>query len=128
MMTADKPTVFVLEDDPANQDSLSQLLQLMKLPAEFFSTVSGFLDVHDPSRPGCLLLDIRMPGNGFSLMKELSARNSRLPVIVVTGHGDNETREKAIELGAVAFFEKPYDSRQLCECIQQVIEPTFKMI
>ncbi len=124
MMTAAKPTVFVLDDDPAIQDSLSQLLQVMNLPAEFFSTVREFLDVYDPSRPGCLLLDLRLPGDGFELLKKLADSESRLPIMVITGHGDSETREKAIKLGAVAFFEKPFDAQELCEFIRKVIEPT----
>lgn len=124
-MTAGKPTVFVLDDDLAIQDSLSQLLQAMNLPAEFFSTVREFLDVYDPSRPGCLLLDLRMPGNGFTLLKELPDSANRLPTIVISGHGDGETREKAIKLGAVAFFEKPFDAQKLCECIQKAIGPAF---
>ena len=62
-MTAGKPTVFVLDDDPAIQDSILALLHAMKLPGEVFSSVREFLDVYDPSQPGCLLLDIRMPGN-----------------------------------------------------------------
>ena len=118
-----EPTVFVLDDDPAIQDSLAVLLQMMKLPAEFFSTVSEFLEVYDPWRPGCLLLDLRLPGGGDSLLAELSARDSRLPVIVITGHGDVETKEKMMKLGAVAFFEKPFDTQQLCGSVRQAIEP-----
>lgn len=125
MKTPHKPTVFVLDDDLAIQDSLSKLLQVMKLPAEFFSTVSEFLDVYNPSRPGCLLLDLRLPGDGFELLKTLADFKSSLPVIVITGHGDSETRKKVIKLGAVAFFEKPFDVQELCECIGQVIEPNI---
>jgi FixJ family two-component response regulator len=121
MVTVSNPTVFVLDDDLAIQDSLGQLLRVMNLPGEFFSTVSDFLDVYDPSRLGCLLLDLRLPGDGFSLLKELKARNSRLPVIVVTGHGDDEIRDEATKLGAAAFFEKPYDVRELCNCIRQTM-------
>jgi len=117
-----EPTVFVVDDDPAIQDSLAVLMQTLHLPAEFYSSAREFLDVYDPSRPGCLLLDIRMPGSGFSLLKELSARESPLPVIVITGHGQNETRDKAIKLGAVAYFEKPFDVPELCECIRQMID------
>jgi two-component system response regulator FixJ len=124
MMTAAEPTVFVLDDDPAIRDSLSFLLQVMKLPAKCFSAVSEFLDVYDPSRTGCLLLDIRMPGNdGFSLLKELADSENRLPVIVVTGHGDCEAREKAMKLGAIEFYEKPYDTQQLCQSIREALEP-----
>ena len=122
-MTANKPTVFVLDDDPAIQDSLSALLQVMNLPAEFFSTVSEFLDVYDPARPGCLLLDLRLPGNGIELLKRMENSKSSLPIIVITGHGDSETKAKAIQLGAVELFEKPVDVQRLCECIRKVIEP-----
>ena len=121
-MTANKPTVFVLDDDPAIQDSLSALLQVMHLPAEFFSTVREFLDVYDPSRPGCLLLDLRLPGNGIELLKRMKNSKSSLPIIVITGHGDGETKAKAIELGAVELFEKPVDVQRLCECIRKAIE------
>ena len=122
MTTASKPTVFVLDDDPAIQDSLSALVQVMNLPAEFFSTVSEFLDVYDPSRPGCLLLDLRLPGNGIELLKRLENSKSSLPIIVITGHGDRETKVKAIKLGAVELFEKPVDVQRLWECIRKVIE------
>ena len=121
-MTPVEPTVFVLDDDPAILDSLSHLLQVMNLPAEFFSAISDFLDVYDPARSGCLLLDLRMPDGGFSLLEELSARDSCLRVIVITGHSDVQSREKAIELGAVGFFEKPFDVPQLCESIRQAIK------
>jgi two-component system response regulator FixJ len=123
MMTADKPTVFVLDDDPAIRDSLSTLFKVMKFPAEFFATVSEFLDVYDPSRPGCMLLDIRMPENdGLSLLKKLADSENTLPVIVVTGHGDCETRARATELGAIEFFEKPVDAEQLCQSIREALE------
>lgn len=122
-MTTGKPTAFVLDDDPAIQDSLSQLLQVMELPAEFFSTVDEFLAAHDPSRSGCLILDVRLPGGGLELLKTLSDSDSSLPVIVITGHGDDETKEKALALGAVSFFEKPFNVRQLCECIREAVAP-----
>ena len=96
----------------------------MNLPTELFSTVREFLDVYDPSRQGCLLLDIWMPGGGFSLLKELADTDSRLPIIVMTGHGDNESRDKAMKLGAIAFFEKPFDVAELCESIRQALEST----
>ncbi len=97
---------------------------MMDLPTECFSTVSEFLDVYDALRPGCLLLDLRLPGGGDSLLKKQSARESRLSVIVITGHGDMETQKMVMKLGAIAFFEKPFDSRELCERIRQVMEST----
>lgn len=122
-MTSRKPTVFVLDDDPAIQDSILALLHAMKLPGEVFSTVREFLDVYNPSQPGCLLLDIRMPGDdGFSLLKNLVDADNRMPVIVITGHGDSETREKATELGAIEFLEKPVDAEQLCQRIREALE------
>jgi two-component system response regulator FixJ len=86
-------------------------------------TVSEFVDVYDPSRSGCLLLDIRLPGGGLELLETLVASENSLPVIVITGYSDIETKGRALRLGAVAFFEKPFDVPQLCECIRDEIEP-----
>ncbi len=124
MTTVHKPTIFVLDDDPAIQDSFATLFQVMKLPAEFFRTVGEFLDVYDPERPGCLLLDLRLPGDGFELLKKFSKSDNGPPIIVITGHGDSETKDQAIKLGATAYFEKPCDNQALCDCIQRLLQPT----
>ena len=118
-------TVFVLDDDSAVQDSLAALMQVIELPVECYATVDDFLKAFDPNRKGCLLLDIRLPGDGFSLLRQLSAQNCKLPVIVITGHGDEETREKAVKLGAAAFFEKPFNPQQLCNRVEEVVDLTY---
>ena len=122
-MTESKPTVFVLDDDTSVQDSMAVLLQTMNLPAEFYSTVDDFFDHFEPSRSGCLILDIWLPGGGFNVLKRLSESKSNLKVIVITGHGDGETQKTALSLGADAFFEKPCDSEKLCECIESLMRP-----
>jgi len=126
-MTESKPTVFVLDDDQAVQDSLVALFIGMDLPAEFYLTVEDFFENYDPSRPGCLLLDVWLPGGGLNVLKKLTESQSILKVIVVTGHGDSETKKTALELGAHAFFEKPCDSNELCKCIRQAMEPMTKV-
>lgn len=118
-MNDSSPTVFVLDDDPAIQDSLGQVLRISNLPAEFFASVADFRAVYDPERAGCLLLDLRLPGDGFSVLKQFKSDGSRLPVIVITGHGDADTKERAMELGALAFFEKPFNIRELCDTIRE---------
>ena len=122
MTTIQKSTVFVVDDDQPILDSLASLLRTMKLPAKFYGATDEFLADYDSSQPGCLLLDIRLPGNGLTLLGKLSAEGSALPVIVITGHGDRETRDKAMKLGAVVFYEKPFDAQQLCKSIRQAIE------
>lgn len=121
------PTVFVLDDDPAIQDSLAQVLRVLGLRAEFFTTVADFCAAHDPSRTGCLLLDLRLPGDGFSLLKKLKSDGSSLPVIVITGHGDADTKERVMELGAIAFYEKPFRIRELSDTIREAFERSTRL-
>ena len=115
------PTVFVLDDDAAIQDSLRQLLTVMRFPAEFFTSVDEYWAAYDPRRLGCLLLDLRLPGDGFSVLQRFADEGHGLPTLVITGHGDEETKAKAFELGAVGFFEKPFNIRVLCDAIRKTL-------
>ena len=121
-----EPTVFILDDDKSIQDSMSALLLAMGQFVEIYSTVDDFFENYDPLRSGCLILDIRLPGDGLNVLKRLPNTNSALPVIVVTGHGDREIRNTASGLGAFAFFDKPCDSSKLCNCIQDAINPNIR--
>ena len=120
-MTADKPTVFVLDDDVAILDSLSQLLQLMKLPAEFFSTVSEFLDVYDPSRQGCLLLDLRLPVlSGLEVYLNLKSHGRAVPTVIITGYAkeEAETIETLTSFEDTGCLFKPFEPEQLLRAIE----------
>jgi two-component system, LuxR family, response regulator FixJ len=118
-----EPTVFVVDDDPAVRDSLRWLLQSVDLAVETFATGEAFLEAYDPARPGCLVLDVRMPGmSGLRLQEELGKRGITLPVIVITGYAEVQTAVRALKTGAFDFIEKPYSDEVLLECIHRAIE------
>ncbi len=118
-----EPTVFVVDDDPAMRDSLSWLLQSDGLAVESYPTAEEFLDTYDPTRPGCLVLDLRLPGmSGLDLQGELADRGITLPLLIVTGYGDLMTRARALKAGALDFIEKPFGDEVLLGCIRCGIE------
>jgi RNA polymerase sigma factor (sigma-70 family) len=117
------PTVFVVDDDPAVRDSLRLLLQSAHLPVATFASAQEFLAGYDRAAPGCLVLDVRMPGqSGLELQEELAARGLSLPVIIITGHGDVPMAVRAMKLGAVDFIEKPYNAQVLLERVRHALQ------
>jgi two-component system response regulator FixJ len=118
-----EPTVFVVDDDPAVRDSLHWLLQSVDLAVETYATGEEFLRAYDPARPGCLVLDVRMPGmSGLRLQDELAARGIRLPIIILTGYAEVQTAVRALKTGAFDFLEKPYSDEMLLDRIHHAIE------
>jgi FixJ family two-component response regulator len=118
-MSKAKPTVFVVDDDDAVRNMIGQLIEAVDLKAETFSSAQEFLDSYDPARPGCLILDVRMPVmSGMKLHEELLDRSICLPIIFVSGHGDVPMAAEAFKKGAVDFIEKPFRNQALLEQIQ----------
>ncbi len=118
-----EPTVFVVDDDPAMRDSLRWLLESVGLAVQTFARAEEFLDIYDPASPGCLLLDVRMPGmSGLHLQDELAARHCTLPVIIITGYAEVATAVRALKTGAIDFIEKPFSDELLLERIRQAID------
>ena len=116
-------TIFVVDDDEAVRGSLQELLEAQGFLTETFESAGAFLagDVH--ARSGCLIADIRMPDmDGLALQEELVRRNVRLPVIVVTGHGDVPLAVRAMKAGAIDFLEKPYDEHVLLASIGRALK------
>jgi two-component system response regulator FixJ len=98
----------VIDDDEAVRDSLHALLEANGVAVETFPSAEEFLDAHQPSRTGCLLLDVRMPGmDGLDLQEKLHDEAATLPVIIITGHADVPIAVRAMKAGAVDFVEKP---------------------
>ena len=109
-------TVFVVDDDEAVRDSLRFLMKSIGLTAETYSCAAEFLDTFDPDKPGCLILDIRMPGmTGLDLQMELANRHSLLPIIFITGHGDVPMAVQAVQQGAIDFIQKPFRDQELID-------------
>lgn len=114
--------VFVVDDDAAVRGSLRALLEAVEFRVEDFSSADAFLDACDPPRPGCLVVDVRMPGmDGIELQEELARRHIELPVIVITGHGDVPLAVRAMKAGAIDFIEKPFDDRVLIDSIRDAL-------
>jgi FixJ family two-component response regulator len=119
---APEPTVFVVDDDAAVRKSLRWLLDSAALRVETFATAQDFLDAYEPSRPGCLVLDVRLPKmSGLDLQERLVARGIRIPTILITGHGDVPTAVRAMKAGAVDFLEKPVSESLLLDRVRQAL-------
>jgi FixJ family two-component response regulator len=115
-------TVFIVDDDADVRDSVSLLLGLKGFRTQPFARGEDFLAAYDPAAPGCLLLDVRMPGmSGLELQAELWRRNIALPVIVITAHGDVATARAALKGGALDFLEKPVDESLLLEVVEHAL-------
>lgn len=121
------PTVFVVDDDPAMCESLKWLIESVNLSVETYPSANAFLDTYSADSPGCLVLDVRMPGmSGLELQEILVQRKVQLPVIIVTGHGDVPMAVRALKTGAMDFMEKPFNDQELLDRIQIAIEQDKK--
>jgi FixJ family two-component response regulator len=121
-MVAKNPIVFVVDDDQAVRKSLEMLITSVGLHAETFPSAQDFLNAYDPSRPGCLVLDVRMPGmSGLELQKSLKDRSMDVPTIIITGHGDVPVAVRALKSGAFEFLEKPFSKQMLLEHIREAL-------
>lgn len=121
------PAVIIVDDDPFVRDSLAQLVKSMDLAVVCFDSAERFLDSADLSRPGCIVLDICLPGlSGLSLHEALSEYGAHPPVIIVSGHADIPTAVRAMKLGVFDFLEKPYFPKQLVEIIRCAIKVDAK--
>ena len=119
----EQPTVFVVDDDPGIRDSVTWLFQSVGLPVETYGSAQTFLDTYVPSRPGCLILDVRLPGmGGLDLLEALRRRGATLPVIVVTAFGEVHSAVRAMKGGAIDVMEKPTRDQVLLDRVQQALE------
>jgi FixJ family two-component response regulator len=122
-MPPPEPTVFVVDDDRAMRESLSWLLDSVGLRVRSYATAADFLAEHDPAQPGCLVLDVRMPGmSGLDLQAELARRGVELPTIVITGHAEVSMAVRAVKAGAIDFIEKPFSDQLLLDRVRQALE------
>jgi RNA polymerase sigma factor (sigma-70 family) len=112
-------TVYIVDDDPSVRDSLSLMLGLAGYRIALYADSESFLEAWREPWRGCVLADLRLPGaSGIELQAELRSRGSRLPVVIMTAHGDVPSARKAFRAEAVDFLEKPFDHAQLLEAIR----------
>ena len=116
------PQVYVVDDDPALRDSLRCLLESVGLRALVFADTDAFLAAYQPDRPGCLLLDVQLPGrNDLNVQQRLHGHDIDVPVIIVTGHGDVAMAVTALKQGALDFIEKPFNEQLLLDCVHNAL-------
>jgi FixJ family two-component response regulator len=117
-----EPIVYVVDDDEEMREALLDLFMVTEKRATAFSTGPEFLEMADIRAPGCLVLDLSMPGGtGLDLQQHLSLAGSRLPVIFITGHADIPTSVKAMKAGATDFIVKPFASQDLLDAVEHAI-------
>lgn len=118
-------TVCIIDDDKHVQYSISTLLQVVGYNAMAFESAEAFLEESsvDVSEFGCLILDVRLPGmSGLELLEELNNREINVPVVLVSGHANDEMLELGLAHGARTLFEKPFDARKLIEVVKNAVE------
>ncbi|PYQ08969.1 MAG: DNA-binding response regulator [Acidobacteria bacterium] len=122
-MTPDAPVVFVVDDDSSVRDSLRRLITSVGFLVEVFPSAQAFMRARRPDAPGCLVLDVRLPGlSGLDLQRELADTDAALPIIFLTGHGDIPMSVRAMKAGAVEFLTKPFREQDLLDAIRHAIE------
>ena len=117
-----EPTIFVVDDEPDVRAALSMLIKSVGLKPEIYESPQDYLDAYDPERPGCLVLDMRMPGmSGLDLQKKLDGMGLHPPIIMISGHGEIPNAVQAVQSGAVDFLQKPVTDQLLLDRIQQAL-------
>jgi FixJ family two-component response regulator len=122
-MSENKATVFVVDDDPSMRRALEGLLRSVGHEVRLFSSAPEFMQAVSKDAPGCLVLDVRLPGmSGLAFQQELAKVGIALPIIFITGHGDVPMTVRAMKAGAVEFLTKPFDDQVLLDAIHAALE------
>jgi len=122
-LTPTASTVYIVDDDEAVRDSLRWLLEANTYRVKAFASAEAFLGEYREDQPGILIVDVRMPGmSGLQLQEELLARNSHMPVVFITGHGDVPMAVNTMKKGAVDFLEKPFNETDLRDTVARMFE------
>ena len=122
-MSEDQPVVFVIDDSPSVRDALDSLIRSVHLNVLSFGSTEEFLLYKRPDAPGCIVLDVRLPGlSGLDFHREMAKSNIDLPVIFITGHGDVPMSVRAIKAGAIEFLPKPFRDQDLLDAVKLGLE------
>lgn len=123
MSSSKLSTIFIIDDDASIRASIQGLLKSVGLQSESFASANEFLSSGAAVRPGCLVLDVRLPGlNGLEFQRRLAEARIEIPIIFITAHGDIPMSVKAIKSGAVEFLTKPFRDQDLLDAIDQALE------
>ncbi|MCM2394573.1 response regulator transcription factor [Rhizobium sp. S95] len=117
------PVVFIVDDDVSMREALTDLFRSMKFDTEAFESAATFLERADVNRPGCLLLDVRLPGvSGLDFQVQLERIGNRMPIIFMTGFGDIPMSVRAMKAGAVDFLTKPFKEQDILDAVATAME------
>src|SRR5271165_4761544 len=115
--------VVVVDDDDSMRSAVQDLLEAVGLPAKGFASAEEFLSSGKQQETACLIADIRMPGmSGLELQAQLNAERCNIPIIFITGHGDEQLRMQALRAGAVEFMAKPFNDEAMLESVRAALE------
>jgi FixJ family two-component response regulator len=121
-MREERAVVFVIDDDASMRRALENLVSSVGLEARVFTSPQEFLSAQRPDAPGCLVLDVRLPGmSGLAFQHELAKLGIPLPIVFITGHGDVPMTVRAMKAGAVEFLTKPFDEQVLLDAVHAAI-------
>jgi FixJ family two-component response regulator len=119
----DPSTVFIIDDDSSIRIAIEDLLKSVGVRSASFASAQEFLSTHAGDSPGCLVLDVRLPGlNGLDLQRRLAEAGVDIPIVFLTGHGDIPMSVKAMKSGAVEFLTKPFRDQDLLDAVQQALD------
>ena len=122
-MAEAQPSVFVIDDDVSVREGISDLLRSVGLGVQAFASAQEFMNSKRPQAPGCIILDVRLPGrSGLDFQQTMGKLDIRLPVIFISGHGDIPISVRAMKSGAIEFLTKPVNEQELLEAVQTAIE------
>ena len=121
--SSDVPVVYVVDDDDAVRESLSWLLRSAAFEVEVCASAEEFVDRYRSERPGCVVLDVRMPGmSGLQLQEKLGETDIRISIVMISGHGDVQAAVQAMKAGAIDFIEKPFNDQLLLDAVHKSVE------
>jgi len=122
-MPEEASVVYIVDDDAAVRESLDSLVRSVGLVVKTFASANEFLSGKRSNAPGCLVLDVRLPGlSGLDLQQKLMRDDVSIPIVFITGHGDIPMTVRAMRAGAIEFLTKPFRDQDLLDAIQQAIE------
>ena len=122
-MSDERPTVFVVDDDVSMREALKNLMRSVGIEVETFGAAHEFLSSQRCGAPGCLVLDVRLPGlGGLDLQRQLAEANIQIPIVFITGHGDIPMSVSAMKAGAVEFLTKPFRDQDLLDAVRQAVD------
>jgi FixJ family two-component response regulator len=122
-MSAEKPVVFIVDDDRSMCEALERLLGTVGLKAHTFGSAHEFMSTKRPDVPSCLVLDVRLPGlSGLDLQRRLVDMDPPMPIVIITAYADIPMTVQAVKAGAVEFLTKPFRDQELLDAVQEAID------